>query len=139
AYHDGTMRVWDLIAEKEAYRIESSDKWNILLAVSPDSKTIAVSGAGSLMVLFDARTGKEIQRLKGHGDFSVNSAAFTPDSRTLIVCYTADNMVYYWDVATGRKTREYEFLDGEPPQRNPNVTGPVYFAAVSPDGRLIAF
>jgi hypothetical protein len=49
-------------------------------------------------------------------------------------------MVYLWDLATGRKLREYAFVDGDPPLPNPAVGGrPVYFAAVSPDGHVIAF
>jgi WD40 repeat protein len=140
AYQDGTLRVWDLIAEKEAYRIKSPDKANILQAVSPDGKTIAVGGSNSLTVLYDARTGKEIRRLEGHGEFNDYGAAFTPDGRMLAVWYVADNMVYLWDLATGRKIREYTFIDGDPPRPNPGAGGrPVYFAAVSPDGRLIAF
>jgi RNA polymerase sigma factor (sigma-70 family) len=140
-YQDGTLRVWDLIAEKEAYRIESPDKANILQAVSPDGRTIAVAGSGSVTVLFDALTGKEIQRLKGHGEWNAYGAAFTPDGRKLVVWYCEDNMVYLWDLATGRKIQEYSFIDSEDPARPNPVAGgrPVYFAAVSPDGRLIAF
>jgi RNA polymerase sigma factor (sigma-70 family) len=140
AYQDGTLRVWDLVAEKEAYRIESADKANILQAVSPDGKTIAVGGPNSLTVLFDARSGEEIQRLEGYGKSNDYGAAFTPDGRMLVVWYCEDNMVYLWDLASGKKVREYAFIDGDPPQPNPPAGGrPVYFAAVSPDGRLIAF
>ena len=99
-----------------------------------------MGGSGSLTVLFDVATGKEIQRLKGYGQFNDYCAAFTPDGRRLVVWYCDDNMVYLWDLATGRKVREYTFIDGDPPQPNPAAGGrPVYFAAVSPDGRLIAF
>jgi WD40 repeat protein len=135
AYQDGTLRVWDLVAEKEAYRIESADKANILQAVSPDGKTIAVGGSNSLTVLFDARNGKEIQRLEGYGKSNDYGAAFTPDGRMLVVWHSEDNMVYLWDLATGKKIREYRFIDGDPPNPDPPVGGgrPVYFAAVSPD------
>jgi RNA polymerase sigma factor (sigma-70 family) len=139
AYQEGNLRVWDLIAEKEAYRIESSDKMNILQAVSPDGKTIAVGGSNSLTVLFDARTGKEIQRLEGHGKFNDYGAAFTPDGRMLVVWYCEDNMVYLWDLASSKKVREYAFIDGDPPLADAAGGRPVYFAAVSPDGRLIVF
>jgi WD40 repeat protein len=139
AYQEGNLRVWDLVAEKEAYRIESADKANILQAVSPDGKTIAVGGSNSLTVLFDTRTGKEIQRLEGHGKFNDYGAAFTPDGRMLVVWYCDDNMVYLWDLASGKKVREFAFIDGDPPQPNPAGGRPVYFAAVSPDGRLIVF
>src|SRR5262249_46025026 len=66
---------------------------------------------------------------------------FTPDGRMLVVWYSEDNMVYLWDLATGKKIREYRFIDGDPPNPDPPAGGgrPVYFAAVSPDGRLIAF
>jgi WD40 repeat protein len=143
AYQDGSLRIWDLIAEKEIGRIESSDKANILQAVSPDGKTIAVGGSGSVVVLFDLHTGKEIQRLKKKDDeFNVYGAAFTPDSRMLVVWYSADNIVYHWDLTSGKKVREYTFLDQEDPTRAapPAVGGrPVYVAAVSPDGRIVAF
>jgi RNA polymerase sigma factor (sigma-70 family) len=141
AYQEGSLRVWDLVAEREAYRIESEDKANILQAVSPDGKTIAVGGSNSLTVLYDVQTGKEIRRLEGYGAFNDYGAAFTPDGRKLVVWYCEDNLVYLWDLATGKKLREYRFIDGDPPNPNPPAGGgrPVYFAAVSPDGRLIAF
>jgi WD40 repeat protein len=140
AYQDGTLLVWDVVAGRQAGRIESSDKTNILQAVSPDGKTVVVGGSNSFVVLFDAHTGKEIQRLKGPGNWGVYGAAFTPDGRTLVVWYTTDNLVYHWDLATGKKIREYSFIDGDPPQPNPPGQGrPVYEVAVSPDGRLIAF
>jgi RNA polymerase sigma factor (sigma-70 family) len=141
AYQDGSLRVWDLVAEKEAYRIESDDKANILQAVSPDGKTIAVGGSNSLTVLYDVHTGKDIQKLEGYGTFNDYGAAFSPDGRKLVVWYSEDNMVYLWDLATGKKIRGFRFIDGDPPNPDPPAGGgrPVYFAAVSPDGRLIAF
>jgi WD40 repeat protein len=110
-------------------------------AVSPDGRTIAVGGSNSLAVLFDVRTGKEIQWLEGYGTFNDYGAAFTPDGRKLVVWYSEDNMVYLWDLETGKKIREYRFIDGDPPNPNPPAGRGrrVYVAAVSPDGRLIAF
>jgi RNA polymerase sigma factor (sigma-70 family) len=136
-YQDGALRVWDLVAEKEVYRIPSTDKANIVDAVSPDGRIIAV--AGSPTVLFDARTGKEIQRLKESGNIAYYGMGFTPDSRMLATCYCGENKVCYWDVGTGRKLHEYEFHDGGPGQQIAKAPGAVYFAAVSPDGRLITF
>ena len=131
-FQDGTLRIWDLVAEKEVGRIESADERNILQAVSSDGKTIAVSGSDSLTVLFDVGTGKEIQRLKGPGLFGPCGAAFLPDGRTLVVWYTEDNMVYHWDLASGKKVFEYSFLDYEdPPGRNRIAApGQSYTAAV---------
>jgi hypothetical protein len=91
------------------------------------------------VVVLDAATGREVRRLQRQGD-RVYGAAFTPDGRTLVVWYCEDNLVALWDLATGRKVREYAFPDDEDPARaNPAWGRPVYHGAVSPDGRLIAF
>ncbi|HLN32723.1 MAG TPA: sigma-70 family RNA polymerase sigma factor [Gemmataceae bacterium] len=139
AYREGTLRVWDLSTGQEASQMNIPERAGILQAVSPDGNMIAVGEPSSLIVLFDVRTGKEIQRLKGHGDSGVYGAAFTPDGRTLVVWYSDDNMVYLWDLPTGRKIREYPFMDEEQPKRIVGLGRQVYFAAVSPDGRFIAF
>jgi WD40 repeat protein len=140
AYQDGTLRVWDLGAQKEVRRLETTEKSNILEAVAPDRKTVAVGAFTATTVLIDSSTGKEVQRLQGPTG-PIYGAAFTPDGCTLVVWYAAGNLVYLWDLATGRKVREYTFPDGDdPPGPNPLAWGrAVYTGAVSPDGRLIAF
>jgi len=76
----------------------------VSVAFSPDGKVLA-AGSGYLgVILWDARSGKELRRIEGvHvGDF----LAFSPDGKTLATTRTwqqgkAGGVVYLWDAATG--------------------------------------
>jgi WD40 repeat protein len=54
-----------------------------------------------------------------------SNAVFTPDAKEVVSCYSRDNRVFTWDVATGKAHRR---LSGH--------TKPVTNVAISPDGRL---
>jgi hypothetical protein len=111
---------------------------------------LAVPGKDNSVALIDLETGKE--RLSfGKHKLWVSGAAFHPDGRTLIV-WCQDHTAHVWDLKTGQKLREFEFaelqpssVDGQPirppppPSGKGGRNGSGYAAAVSPDGRLIAY
>src|SRR5262245_31580169 len=73
------------------------------LAFSPDGKVIATGGYDEAMYLWDARTGRELRRLrqiKGQ----VYAVAFSPDGR-LVAASGGHNTIHLWDPATGREAR----------------------------------
>jgi WD40 repeat protein len=124
------LRAWDLSTGRELPRLESPGEPFKLLALSPDGKTLAMGGVDGTVAVRDATTGKERRNLKGHSDI-VFGATYSADSRTLIT-WDHDNEVRVWDVTSGRKLRQFVFLDR-------NGVGGTYVAAVSPDGRTMAF
>jgi WD40 repeat protein len=113
-----------------------------LAAFSPDGRTLALSGAGRTVKLYDAETGRLLLTLahpkKGEG---FNGFAFAPDSRTGATRSSADRSVSLWDLTTGRllfnlagRERDLETKFKAP------TTPSEEFVAVplSPDGRLVA-
>ena len=134
---DETVRLWDIETGKEIRRLERDidvhrkarppdSAYNDVansVAFSPDSRLIVSNGIPGIVLLWDAQTGKEIRRFKGHTDI-VRSVAFSPDG-LLIASGGADRTVRLWDVGTAKETWRL----------NP-ATFDVYSVAFSPDGLL---
>jgi WD40 repeat protein len=72
------------------------------VAFAPDGKTLAAGGF-SVVSLWDAATGKELDRFRAEGDNSawLDSVAFSPDSR-LVAWGTADKVILH-ERATGKQ------------------------------------
>jgi len=65
------------------------------LAISPDGRSLAMTGNDQVIRLFDLRDGKELGKFQGHGG-QVTSLAFAPDNKT-IVSGSADTTALVWD------------------------------------------
>jgi hypothetical protein len=91
---------------------------------SPDEKIVATAGYDHQIILWDARSGKELRRLTGHNG-AVYDLAFSPDSAVLVSA-CADETVKVWNVQSGER------LDtlGQP-------EGEVLAVDVTPDGKHI--
>jgi WD40 repeat protein len=79
------------------------------LALSPDSRTMAVGYAPYDIILWDARTSAQLKLLKGHGNWVV-SLAFSADSKRLI-SGAGDSTVRVWDVPSGLEIGRLRFGD----------------------------
>ncbi len=140
---DKIIRVWDLPTGKEQRHFQGPASGYRLLDVSPDCKTIALAGTRKTVTLVDIGTGKQLRELTEHKVW-VSGAAFTPDGRTLVV-WCGDHTAHLWDLPTGRKLRQFSFVEvtgppqGLPPPVGGDKSSYPYSAAVSPDGRLIAY
>jgi RNA polymerase sigma factor (sigma-70 family) len=141
------MRLWDTVTGKA---LGSLGRTPAHLAVSPDGKVLATIQfkdnrpatyvklwrTDSEIVLFDARTRKELRRLvvpqkvprwPSWGDGGgLHELVFTPDSRTLLSC-DPGQAIHAWDVSTGKERLKI-----------PLAGKLVYALAVSPDGRTLA-
>jgi dipeptidyl aminopeptidase/acylaminoacyl peptidase len=94
-------------------------------AFAPDGKTLAVTGTGGSIRLWDVATGKARSELSGHLG-PVWSVAFSPDGKTLTSGGT-DQTLRLWDLETGKELRQFGTRQGV-----------VYAVAFSPDGKVLA-
>jgi len=99
--------------------------WVNSVAFSPDGKQIVSGGADKTLIIWDANTGKELQKLRGHTG-PVKSVAFSPDGKQ-VVSGSDDRTLIIWDASSGR---ELQKLRGH--------TNSAYSVAFSPDGKKIA-
>jgi RNA polymerase sigma factor (sigma-70 family) len=147
------IRLWDLTTNQELRRFDKVS-WDPRdgspLALSPDERTVAVPGKDNSVALLDLETGKERVKLAPL-DAPASGAAFHPDGNTLIV-WCRNHTAHVWDLKTARKLQQFEFADVPPPRNeitqmfHPGPpsgkggrTGYAYAAALSPDGRYIAY
>jgi WD40 repeat protein len=129
---EGDVLRWDLTAPDKA-RLSPApfdSKKSVVLAATPDGKALA-AGTGDDVVLWDAATGREKARLKGHRS-RPNDARFSADGKWLASVSKTDLIL--WEPATGKKLlHEQAALD----DRGDAAT-PFDHVALSADGRALA-
>jgi RNA polymerase sigma factor (sigma-70 family) len=124
ACFDGLVRLWDPATGKELARRDSGQGMLGTVTFSPDGKTLAVGGAGSIC-LRDAATLEDRLPWEGHRG-GVNAVSFSPDGKTL-ASGGGDRTVILWD---WRARKERCRLVGH--------EGDVSCLAFSPDGKRLA-
>ncbi len=145
---DWTIRVWEVgTGKRRQMAIDPVGPYPHLLAVSPNGKAFALAGEMSVVRVLDAVTGKPTHRLEV-GPARVLGAEFLADGRSLVE-WSGDRKARVWDLATGKQVRHVGYVETPHrpagsmrlpnPDRVAGVADAYYKAAVSPDGRLIAF
>lgn len=97
------------------------------LAFSANNKFIASGGLDNTVRIWNAESGNELRRMKGHTNF-VNAVSFSADGKILASC-GGDNTVRIWNAETGTLIKTIP-------------TGKDSFAAsvaASSDGKIVAF
>jgi glucose repression regulatory protein TUP1 len=83
------------------------------VAISPDGRLVAAGSLDKVVRVWDAHTGKPLERLEGHKD-SVYSVAFMPDGKTL-VSGSLDKTLRLWSLGVsppGGKTASKQVFTG---------------------------
>jgi len=93
---------------------------------SPDGKLVATACSNYNAIIWDAATGKVVQKLEGH-IYPVKSVTFSPDGYSIATA-AFDWTARIWLVATGTEIRKFKV----------NTHHCVNSVAFSPDGKLIA-
>ena len=99
-------------------------------AISPDGKQIVGGGSEGDLTLWDAANGREIRRLKGHGNSpqwhanQVAGVAFSPDGKRIVSGSRFFETIKVWDATDGAERLSLD-------------AGPVFAVAFSPDGERI--
>jgi WD40 repeat protein len=114
--YDRSAIIWDLETGKPALDFDSPRGPVIVLAFSPDGKTLFTACRGEHTGgLWEADTGKRLFRLVADGKGGPMEALFTPDGRQLVVAYgqwgaTGTGKEWparLWSTADGKLVREY--------------------------------
>ncbi|MDJ0674281.1 MAG: NB-ARC domain-containing protein, partial [Calothrix sp. MO_167.B42] len=123
ASSDGTAKVWSLDSGACVYTFHEPGREVWSFAFSPDSKTLATSGADSIK-LWDVWT-NECLKTFDESSRQVRRLAFSPDSKTLVGSTDNQNLKI-WDVNTGKCLRSVR-------------TAPTAIWAIkfSPDGKTV--
>jgi RNA polymerase sigma factor (sigma-70 family) len=129
--HDGTIRVWDLVAGKELWSLPFPESgYGTGHAFTPDGSRLITSTQKSYFRVWDLATGKEVARSPGPTEvrYGKEASAVTVSSDGKRFATAArDGRVDLWDTATWKPV--------VPLATHRDVIGA---AAVSPDSRLAA-
>lgn len=107
---DRVQRLHDLTTGKPAVEgFKGSEDYVRCAAFSPDGKTVAAGhysdekngGIAGILRLWDAKTGKELWKAKGH-EREITSVAFSVDGKR-IATSSIDSTVRVWDASNGKE------------------------------------
>jgi WD40 repeat protein len=103
ASEDNTIKLWDVIIDRELRTLRGHSNGVNSVAFSPDGRTLASGGGDNLVKLWDVATGRELRSLSGHAG-RIYSLAFSRDGR-ILASAGGDHLVKLWDVDSGRELR----------------------------------
>lgn len=103
---DGTFREWNAKSGKHTMGpIKSGHSWVAAVVYSPDTTVIATGGYSTddrFIEIWDAKTGEQVNTLKGHAGTAL-CLAWTSDGKTLI-SGSFDNSIMTWNTAAWKRT-----------------------------------
>jgi WD40 repeat protein len=130
---DGGVTAWDAVGGKQTWTSPTGHNGAVrVLAFSPRGDRIVTGGEDAVLIVRDARTGKELFREPAH-QLAVSAVAFSPDGGR-IVSGGADGGVRVWEAGADRLTLVTAIAAYPTPGGTNPYPGCVAF---SPDGKLV--
>lgn len=121
---EGRLHLWDADSQVLVETLSLTRESIISFSYSSNSKTLAVSGSGGTLVIFNLIEGKRVKQGKVHRS-TATFVRFTPDGKKFITAGLSGT-IKVWDSSSGRMEHSVQahvgFING---------------LAVSPDGRVL--
>jgi WD40 repeat protein/tRNA A-37 threonylcarbamoyl transferase component Bud32 len=118
---DQTVKIWDMVAGRERASVHGGP--NLILAA--DGSSLATWAGNPEVRLWEVTSAK--QSAFFNESFAVESVAFAPDGKTLVLAGSRSSVIRLWDVARVKDPTSFDTRHG-------GVTG----LALSPDGKTLA-
>jgi WD40 repeat protein/serine/threonine protein kinase len=99
------LRVWDVKSRKEVGSLGPMDGWPTAVAISPDSRLVAVSTTSCKVRFVSLVTRRPIGPVLEPSVFAT-SLAFSPDGRSLVTPFASSGVMQRWDVSSGARLGE---------------------------------
>jgi WD40 repeat protein/HEAT repeat protein len=103
---DRAIRLWNVATAEPVHDTDGDQSQVRVLAFSPDGTILAAMDWTGVVRLWDVASKRELRRLDGQ-KWGTAHMAFSPDSKTLAVAPWGQSPILLWDVATGKRRREY--------------------------------
>lgn len=134
----GQLRAWDYASESPEPKWslnEAHDGWIRAIAMSGNGQQVATCGRDRRVKLFDPETGQLVREFERHTE-DVLSIVFHPSTEWLL---TGDlkGKVIQWEIATGKRVREFDAAELYLYHRIQEVGG-VRRLGFAPDGKTLA-
>jgi WD40 repeat protein len=127
---DGSVLVWDVPGRAREANFSEHSGGVRAVTFSPDGRRIASAGEDRSVIVWDAAAGRKEAVFVGHGT-RVTSLAFSRDGGAL-ASGDQGGVISLWDVDRRELRRTFSYTGPQP-----QVAGPAYCVAFSPDGRWL--
>jgi WD40 repeat protein/serine/threonine protein kinase len=121
---DTAIRVWDVEKGSELFKLEGHNGRVLGLSLSRDGQKV-LTGGGTSLILWNARTGEAIRRFYGHTK-QIFCVAFLPDGLRGISC-SEDGTIRLWILESGIEIGQFK-----------GHSRWAHWLAVSPGGDILA-
>jgi WD40 repeat protein len=100
---DGSIRFWDVRAEKLLHSFKGHARGAFSASFSPDGRQVVSAGADAAARTWDVRSGRMLKEFKGHTDV-IRKVRYSPDGNQILTA-SDDCTARLWDVESGQPIR----------------------------------